>query len=409
MASPSSLPSHTVFLALQYIAPPSSITQPLPPHLLSRALLQRHHFLGIASDDAQEYLCWPSSLSDVRERVIALLEDLPRIEPEDAHYDVQYTSDEESTYAHAHIPSDIPSDGDGDLRLVFQWDGDEWKYHDAALMPFPTNSRPDLELPPAASLVVPQSVSSSAESSEVRDDDPAAPTLESDDDDDYWNSYGAGDDGEEESIPHRATNATSTADTNMSEEEAAEAAYWAQYSSVHGTADSTIPSPLPAHRRQVLQPQTRPSDSGDTDPQIVHFPPRDCPSPVTLSNLLRNASPRDSFSEPYSLPTSPPFEGSEVTVQILDSTDADGDSSDGSSEDTKILSPKVESPAAEQVASDEKSPIVNREDGVEAALKASITGVYQLWKSTRPADAATEQDRKEEFLRVVRDMVIGLP
>ncbi|KZT30409.1 hypothetical protein NEOLEDRAFT_1165905 [Neolentinus lepideus HHB14362 ss-1] len=415
MACPLSLSPHTISFVLQYIAPPSTIARPLPRHLLSRALLQRHHFLGISFDDAQEYLCWPSS-SDVRARAIALLEDLPRVDPEDAMYTVQYTSDAESTYAHAHVPSVVPSDGSEDLRLVFHWDGDEWKYHDATLMPFPPTSHPDIESPPAVSLLVPQHLYLSAETSEAQGGAEPAQIHASDDDDDYWNSYGVQDDDEDQPKLQRVYNVASAADTNQSKEEAAEAAYWAQYSSVHGTADSTIPSPLPAHRRQVLQSQILPPGSGDTEePQMVYFPRRDCPSPVTLSNLLRNASRRHSYSEPYSFPTSSPPENnsSSGAVLILNGADADGDSSDGSSEDTKVLSPKVETPAGDKQGLNLKSSIINgevgRDDTIDAALKVGVTGLYRLWKASKAAGAAEEQDRKEEFMRVVRDVVMGLP
>ncbi|EPQ60793.1 hypothetical protein GLOTRDRAFT_124543 [Gloeophyllum trabeum ATCC 11539] len=396
MPAPAPLPAHAVSLVLQYIAPPSGIAQPLPPHLLSRPLLQRHHFLAISPDDPKEYLSWPSSAPDVRARALALLEDLPSVDPEDALYPVQYTSDAESTYAHVHIPSLLPSSGDDDLRLVFHWGGDEWKYHDAALMPFPPNSSPDLESPVAASLPVPQYLPSDEN---VRGGADATPGQESDDDDDYWNSYGGGDDdGDEERDTHHSRNAAPASDPDQSEEDAAEAAYWAQYSSVHGTADSTIPSPLPEQRRQMAHPN--PYAAGGQESQIVEFPPRDIPSPHHLSNLLRHASPRQSFSEPYSIPGSPPPESNGVARE-----DGDEGTSDGGSEDTKVLSPKPQA-LEERATFDSKTGV---EDAVDAALKASITGMYQLWRSSKPGSAYVEQERKEDFMRVIREVVMGLP
>ena len=210
-----------VHLVLQYIAPPSQLTQPIPPHFLSKSVLQRHHFLQITPDDPQEYLCWPSS----RGRAVELLEDFPqRPDDEPVSYPVQYTSDAEETLAHVYLPV---GDGDG-VRLVFKWDeSDGWKYHDLAMMPFPLNSSASPEQIPTkeTEYIAPpvQSVPALSYADNLHGDDGS-------DDDDYWNAYGAQDDA-----------APSNDDSFMAGKDAeagTEDAYWARYSSVHGQSSS---------------------------------------------------------------------------------------------------------------------------------------------------------------------------
>lgn len=218
--SPSPLAPGTVQVALQYIVPPSQLDQPLPPFLLSKPLLQRHHFLAIPPDDPAQYLCWPSETSA---RAVDLLENLPRPVDDDAPqaYPVQYTSDIEHTYAH--VALHVPGEADA-MRLVFQWDElDGWKFHDTKLMPFPEGSKPGL----SELLFSQMSLGSSPQS------DTSAPAYnpygfsdQSDDsDDDYWNAYGAND--SDEPSPRNPLAASKDADDS-------EDAYWARYAAVQG-------------------------------------------------------------------------------------------------------------------------------------------------------------------------------
>jgi len=133
-------------------------------------------------------------------------------------FQVHYTSDSESTYAHVHILST----GDDGLRLNFQWDGhDTWKYHDANLMPFPRGSRPSLmDTAPTASIV------QNADASQH----PDSKHHTNSDNDDYWNSYGAQADGDED-LPKKS------AAYHRENSEMGEDAYWAQYASVQGLSD----------------------------------------------------------------------------------------------------------------------------------------------------------------------------
>lgn len=218
------VPNITINNILVYILPPSQLSQPLPTHLISTSLIQRHHFLGITPENPTEYLCWPSPS---RERVIQLLEALAtQKDDEEKVYHVRYTSDVEYTYAHVRL--------DDELRLVFQWDRvDMWKYHDTNLMPFPPGSHESLQdaLTDAAAssgggggggdeLCRTSSLESSIRNKEISEND----------DDTYWNAYGAqGDDGMSHEQDGQSKK-TAPADSG-------EDAYWAQYATVHGSCN----------------------------------------------------------------------------------------------------------------------------------------------------------------------------
>lgn len=218
---PSPISPSSVHIALQYIAPPSQLDQPLPPFLLSKPLLQRHHFLQIPPDDPAQYLCWPS---DTSAKAIDLLESLPRpVDDDTPHvYPVQYTSDVEHTYAHVALASAGEDDA---VRLVFQWDEvDGWKFHDAKLMPFPQGSKPSLSevlAPQAPAVGAPQPPAA------VHEYNPYGFNDQSDDSDEdsYWNAYGADSDGSD------LRDGMSSARDMASD---GEDAYWARYATVQG-------------------------------------------------------------------------------------------------------------------------------------------------------------------------------
>ncbi|KAH9849783.1 hypothetical protein C2E23DRAFT_736548 [Lenzites betulinus] len=310
--SPTPLPLNAFHVLLQYISPPSQLSQPLPPHLLSRPLLQRHHFLHLSPEQPDEYLCWPSS-PERKARIVSLLESRPRPldDDEPCAYPIQYSFDGEDFYAHV----DLSSDGRDGARVVLQWDeSGDWKYHNTDLMPFPPGCRSALEdvlVPPAPPNHVSLPTLSAAAFPHTHDFD--VPQDDSDDDD-YWNAYGSTDIGDSvypSSAPMSAKDTTSSED-----------AYWAQYASVQGTADSTIPSPIPQGRRKPLPapinvhqdtasqeplpvPVRVPSE--DTYAEPLPIPPSIVPrprsnsrwdpaSPTALSKLLANITPRESPS-----------------------------------------------------------------------------------------------------------------
>ena len=205
--------SYTVNLILQYISPPSQLVRPIPSHLLSLSLLQRHALLEISPQDPSAYLSWPSSDSD---RVIQHLESLQMPLNELApDLVVGYTVDPEHAYAHVHIK---PT-GDNGLRLVFEWDGEEsWKYHDSTMMPFPPGTRPFLGDPAA------HSASDFIPSPSFGGEQQIKGAISNSDDDDYWNSYGAEDDSGTKLLPS----------TIKGEADVSEDAYWSRYAAVQG-------------------------------------------------------------------------------------------------------------------------------------------------------------------------------
>lgn len=223
--APEPLQLNVVHVLLQYIAPPSQLTQPLPPYLLSKPLLQRHHFLRLSTDQPDEYLCWPSS-PERKAHVIHLLESRPRPLDDDQPfaYPVQYSFDGEDFYAHV----DLSNNGSDGARVILQWDeAGEWRYHNTDLMPFPPGSRSALEdvlVPPAPPN--PASLPTLSTAAYPRSYDLDIPDDDDGDDDDYWNAYGSTDIGD--SAYHSAA-PVSAKDTTSSED-----AYWDQYSSVQG-------------------------------------------------------------------------------------------------------------------------------------------------------------------------------
>ena len=99
--SPSTFSPNVLHILLQYISPPSQLTQPIPPHLLSKPLLQRHHFLHLTPEQPDEYLCWPSS-PEKKAHIVDLLETRSRPLDDDqpTAYPVQYSFDGEDFFAH---------------------------------------------------------------------------------------------------------------------------------------------------------------------------------------------------------------------------------------------------------------------------------------------------------------------
>ncbi|KIJ68419.1 hypothetical protein HYDPIDRAFT_173149 [Hydnomerulius pinastri MD-312] len=388
--------SHTVKLILQYISPPSQLSEPLPPHLISTALRQRHHYLQISPTDPTEYLCWPTFS---KTRAIELLESLIDVSDEDQPdgYPTRYTSDLESTFAHVQVSTS----GEG-LRMLFQWDElDGWKYHDLQLMPFPASSFPTLEQ--AASLTA-------APETELERRPPLDFVVEADydnaeDEDSYWEAYGAGDD-LNSPLPPRSAIKSASLD--------GEDAYWAQFTQANclafpGSADSTIPSPLPNNRK--LQP-ANPDDHESGYP----FPSQDKPimipidtirshrpaskleppSPSTLTHLLSIISPRNDIYSPISdeAPSEEPPSAFTPDTPSPDMTAADSDL------------PTPSSANGDQLASLNGVPFVNgRSDAVidgeeDKALTDSIKGLYYLWKT----GGRKEVDGKgsDAFLRIVQ-------
>ncbi|KAF7320316.1 hypothetical protein MKEN_00816400 [Mycena kentingensis (nom. inval.)] len=196
---PPTLDSSRIATLLHHLNAPA---QPIPDHLLSGDLKLRHTVVGITPEEPA-YLLWPS---DEQQRVIHALDAFQQSPWDDSRckFSVRYTAD---TLPLAHV--EITPD----LRLILQFEDETWNYHNAALMPFPSDSTLTPREPPSA---------------EADNED----TQESADS--YWDSYddesGGGD--KEESRNTRK-----------------EMDYWARY---NGTADSEIPSPGPAPEMETV-------------------------------------------------------------------------------------------------------------------------------------------------------------
>ncbi|KAF8078593.1 hypothetical protein FPV67DRAFT_1663309 [Lyophyllum atratum] len=376
---PEPLLSSAISLVLEYIAPPSLLSS-LPRHLISTALAQRHAFLHISPDNPAHYLAWPTeSRPDAQQTAIDLLESFQK-QLDDPVYVIRYTSDAESTFAHVAIS---PQDPQG-LRLVFQWNPpDGWKFHNLALMPFPPNSYESIN-----NVVV----------YKPHDflDEPVA-VVQDDERDSYWDAYGLSDDVDDQSGFSRP---------KVDFEAGTEDAYWAQYSDVHGSGDSTRPTP--------------PIDEQNPDGQrvIVSYPghrtssaynPLEPPSPKTLAYRLANISPR--AVSPLFVDDSDTTSGSESDglasltpsptshPMTLSSSSNDYPSSP-LTVDTHAPSPHV-SLAASLTA---RRPL-EVDDEARAALKDTIRSVYRLWKAGRVIGSPTSDGDGAEFLEVVRQVV----
>jgi hypothetical protein len=396
---PTEILPHSVNLILQYISPPSQLSIPLPPYLISKDLLKRHHFLQ--PDTPEAYLCWPSI---DQQRTIALLEALRVDDDQSTSYSVRYVSDDQ-TYAHIAITSG--------LRLIFQWDALEgWKYHDAKLMPFP----PGCHLSAQAAFSVSPPV---LKVPEVKVHDDAA------EDDAYWNSYDREGDHEESSRIPGLPKDESQNDT--------EDAYWAQYATVQGkwtptntssftqhkldqfpgSADSTVPSPRQKHVHPGSEEPLVFSRAAIHPSAHFHLDP---PSPNTLAAAIDASSPRP--CEPLS-PCSLQFQhasGSDLTAPV--SLSEVSDPSDGAPlppANGDHLAPFSTFEECVCRQGPEQSQEFETDDvGHEAAkeaLRDSIRGIYRLWKTQRwnlvhgRHEAKKQRDEKELFLRIVQESV----
>lgn len=341
----------TVDTVLEYV------DRGIPAYLLSKPLLQRHHFLGISPDNAEEYLAWPSP--DRSHAVRLLLESHPIPPSHDTPLCVNYTADPENILAHVRITPE--------LRLVFLWDSNQWLYHNLALMPFPPNSYSTFN----DALVA-------YSSDDFLQEQSYSLTV---DDDSYWNSYG--NDSDQPSISADALDETS----------GSEDAYWAQYSTVQGSGDSTLPSPLPTKQKFPRDDPERvivPSE----DLQIYHadpYNPLEPPSPEALSRRLAALSAAESgAASPPLFDDSPTTDSNTASPQLTEVAPT---------EDSSFPSPGVsQEPVNEFLVVDPGDSVSL--DNAEELLRDNIKALFRLWKSGR-GETSTDRD-KDIFLASVR-------
>ncbi|KAF5375089.1 hypothetical protein D9758_000269 [Tetrapyrgos nigripes] len=353
MASP--LTEVCISIILEYILPPSQITQGIPPHLLSEPLLQRHHFLDIHhADDPVSYISWPSS--DQR-RAFETLEtySLTTRDPSDFH--IRYAADHESLYAHAEL-------GSSGLRLVFHWDSrdEAWKYHNLALMPIPS---PSYDSPSTAQKNLP--LTNGSDSREDVDTEEDA----------YWDSYGQDDGGDKFDAGRRASKTDSQG----------EDAYWAQYANVQGTADSTIPSPVINSKRKAL-----PADDHHGEQWDAHM------SRHTSDDYANHwqSSAREHTEDVLEIPSS--------SLVIKPPNQYNPHSPPSPRELSDRLSALSPQEDREAVLEKHLNGTLNGTGKPpDFAVKESIRGVYRLWKLSSPSGFLNGDAEKERFLQLVRE------
>lgn len=152
------------------------------------------------------------------------------------------------------------------------------------------------------------------------------------------------------------------------------------YSFHPGTADSTIPSPLPPKRKLV-------------QPHFIHTPspiynPLQPPSPEDLSRRLEKLSSRSD---------SPP---------LVDDITTSSSASD-------VINPSPRAPVSGASISTHQFIVVDESEHIHPSnapfvddiLKQNIQGLYRLWKTIRPQ--AQQEDRRT-FLRIAREALANL-
>ncbi|KAF8626504.1 hypothetical protein AX15_004810 [Amanita polypyramis BW_CC] len=241
-AAPAAISQDTVRIVLVYI----SQALPLPPHLLSKPLLQRHYYLNVGPDDYIPYLAWPGP---PLERLAEALNGFSF--PSDdqcATYPAVYTSHPDAVLAHVRVaPAGLTSASN--IRLDFLWDseGATWKYHNLSLMPFPQDSVSSVDR-----LTYP-----------ARSDMDAAS---------YW---GPSDQSDNE-----------VCDCDKAFQSGSDDGYWARYSTVQDSTPSSPPRNQGVRRQAALH--------GESERIMVSYPmtrtelynPLEPPSPEQLAHRL---------------------------------------------------------------------------------------------------------------------------
>ncbi|KAJ1311193.1 hypothetical protein OPQ81_009694 [Rhizoctonia solani] len=390
--NPTPLASHTISLALQYLLPPSE----LPTHLISRPLLQRHHFLNISPSDTAAYLCWPHSDADPEKSVTAL-EQLATQDHEwlvrtsDIRYQPQASSSD-AVQARVWLANTV--------QLVFVWEEDQdgagWRYFDTDHRPLPSNCSSTLT--PTFQVTRPE---------EDREQEVSA--------DDYWAGYDSGSSPRSPRILER--------ELNVDDEDA----YWASYGAVHGSADSTIPSPAPQKKRldawgreelpweEHAELDARAWDADETTSRhglgVTILSNSQPPTPPTMPTRSLVVSTQTHHPQQIApLPdlnhrnwTSPPSSLSAPFSALSEPDDAPLDEDPNNEpEGSRVECGKDTAPVADARASPALSKVSSAAD---TGLSSAIKGMYAMWLTTRQ-DINSEESR-QAFIELVRGALIN--
>lgn len=371
---------------MQYLLPPSE----LPTHLLSRTLLQRHHFLSISPADTASYLCLPGPNADP-EKSVAALEHLATQDHEQLvrTANIRYqppVSASEPVHARVWLGNSV--------QVVFVWEEDQdgagWRYLDTDHRPLPGNCTSTLA--PALQVTPPE---------EQEQDQDTSP-------DDYWAGYDSGSSPRSPRIPERELAADD------------EDAYWASYGAVHGSADSTIPSPAPQKHKRLdawgreelpweehAEMDARAWDADATSGHGLGVtilsnsrPPTPPSMPTRTLVLSTQAQPQQIAPLPdlnHRNWTSPPSSLSAPFSALSEPDDAPLDEEPERQEEIpeeKVAETPADAPETLPTAS--KAP-----SAADGALSNAIKGMYAMWLASRQ-DAGSEES-KQAFMAVVKE------
>lgn len=178
-----------------------------------------------------------------------------------------------------------------------------------------------------------------------------------------------------------------------------------------GSADSTVPSPLPNNRKLQPAPPTHYVQQERAIPvpvNAIHSLPHggskfEPPSPTTLTSLLKIISPRKDTYTPTSDDPPPSLAFDRDTPSPVDNSDLVTPISGNLGQYAHVVpSVKVKSngaPFSEGCHAENDVDDVD-EAGIEEdkALTESIKGIYCLWKARKQAD----KESSDAFLRIVR-------
>lgn len=381
-------PPHLFALILQYLLPP---TPPIPSHLLSNSLLQRHYFLDInPSDDPDLYFLFPAPGKKSSE-VVRELERMasggnapPNAERPDVEYVVQEGS---AVRARVRLGENLlvifsldarnPNVQGAPTTEASQDAGPEWRYHDViwrsdALLA----GHSDIQTATASAqnlLNATEGADQAGEQNgEEEDDSPEARQKRAEE---FWSGW---------SSPSSLDNSPAVERKPLSAEDA-EASYFARYGEV-------IPVIPDSSHASTTASSIHPSTAGDSltgsrilgmmaSSQIPVIPTEGYNTPTTISShkLIISA-----FE-----PASAVITGAEheigKTPTISRRTPLLGDSA--------ILVPREES----------KDGSI---DTLDAGVADVVRGAWKLWNAgRREADQGSLASRKEEFIRLIERTV----
>ncbi|KAF8516194.1 hypothetical protein BU17DRAFT_93023 [Hysterangium stoloniferum] len=358
---PTSIPPHVVHTVFQYILPPNL---PLPQHLLSKPLSQRHHFLSISHIDPAAYLCWPSS--DNTEIVNVLQGTTTDALTWEPQHEVRYTIPDQDT-ALAHVRPNPQSP----LQVLFAWDtqSETWRYHDIQMLPFPVAANLSLDQLLASKMNL---MAGSRSASPYSDND------------NYWEGYASSD---------TSQNALGRRPDIVADEHKAEAAYWASYAVVHGSGDSTVPSPRAEKKTFTHDDVPLPSARG---PDTAFDP--------FVANLHLRLQQKDDFANPRYSHSDRSYSPPPVNELPQERSPPQGDPGEAFPDVARLM--MIGQSGLDMMCNSKSCAMLAQESSVtkgddraqdSKGLKEVVRGLYSMWKTQ------TGLSDPEQFMSIVKE------